>query len=293
MRRLFAVLPLVLLFAACGSSAAPAPSELVFVSTRDGYYALYGVGASGGHERRLTKGRGDPSSPAGLFFETEPAWSSDGRFIAFASRRDGRSHIYVMRADGSDVRRLTSGPADDESPTWSPSGGRIAFARAGALYVVSEEGGRARRVSRGLGGNAAGPAWSPNGRLIAYDYRRPGFSIQEIWIMRADGGDPRQLTHLQQVSGLPSWSPNGSRIAFQSNVHGGHFEIYSIGLDGRRLIRETRSSTDTIQPAWSPSGKEIAFSLGGAIWTVDRLGREREITSGRNDSSPSWRPLTR
>jgi Tol biopolymer transport system component len=292
-RRLVAVLPVVLLLAACGGSGASAPSDLVFVSTRDGYYALYGVGASGGQERRLTKGRGDPSSPAGLFFETEPAWSSDGRFIAFASRRDGHSHIYVMRADGSDVRRLTSGPADDESPTWSPDGGRIAFARAGALYVVPAQGGRARRISRGLGGDAAGPAWSPSGRLIAYGYRRPGWSIQEIWIMRAGGGDPHQLTHLMQVSELPSWSPNGSHIAFQSNAHGRHFEIYSIGLDGRGLIRETRSSTDTIQPAWAPNGKEIAFSRGGAIWTVDRLGRERKITSGGNDSSPSWRPLTR
>src|SRR5438045_1928309 len=90
----------VLLVGGCGSSG-QAPLDLVFVSTRDGDYALFGVAANGKHERRLTKEKGDPSTPAGLFFQIEPAWSPDGQLIAFASRRDGRSHIYVMRPDGS------------------------------------------------------------------------------------------------------------------------------------------------------------------------------------------------
>jgi Tol biopolymer transport system component len=92
------------------------------------------------------------------------------------------------------------------------------------------------------------------------------------------------------MSTLPSWSPGGRRLAFQSNVHAGHFEIYSIGLAGTGLRRETRSSIDTIQPAWSPNGTEIAFSRDGAIWTVDRAGLERKVTSGGNDSAPVWRP---
>ncbi len=50
------------------------------------------------------------------------------------------------------------------------------------------------------------------------------------------------------------------------------------------------SSIDTIEPAWSPHGKEIAFSRDGAIWTVDRAGNERKLTSGENDSAPAWRP---
>lgn len=272
----------------CGASA-PRRAELVFVSTRDGDYAVYGFG--NGHEWRLSKEKGDPATPSGLFFQIEPAWSPDGRSIAFASKRDGRSHIYVMRADGTQSRRLTQSSEDDAHPTWSPDGRRIAFARGGEVWVVPADGGSPHRIAIALhGGAAADPAWSPNGKLVAYDFRRPGFSIRELWVVRADGTHARAVTRLAHESELPAWSPAGRRFAFASNLRGGHFEIYSIGLDGTGLRRETRSSTDTIDPAWAPTGGKIAFSRDGAIWTVDRSGRTTKLTSAGNDSSPAWRP---
>ena len=274
----------------CGTSASPRV-DLLFASSRDGDYAIYGVGASGGRETRLTKGHGDPSTPEGLFFAVEPDWSPDGRLIAFASRRNGRSHIYVMRADGTQVRQVTRGKSDDDGPAWSPDQRRIAFSRDRHLFVVGSAGGPVRSLTRGLGGEAANPAWSPDGKLIAYDYRRPGFSSREIWVVRVDGSHTRLVTRLPAVSTLPSWSPDGRRIAFQSNLRGGHDEISTIGRDGRGLERETRSAIDTIDPAWSPNGKEIAFSRDGAIWTVDRTRRVRKVTSGGNDSTPVWRPV--
>ena len=243
MRRFVLLVLVVFAVAGCGSAATPPPG-LLFVSTRDGDYAIFGVAAGGGHEHRVTKGRGDPSSPKGLFFAIEPAWSPDGRLVAFVSKRDGVSHVYVMQADGTDVRRLTDARAEDGGPSWSPDGRRIAFAREGALF----------------------------------------------WVVRADGRHARQVTKLRALGGFPSWSPDGRRLAFQSNARGGHFEIYSIALAGTGLRRETRSSIDTIEPAWSPDGKEIAFSRDGAIWTVDRDGHERKLTSGENDSAPVWRP---
>lgn len=289
MRR-FALLVLVLFaVAGCGSGAAP-PTDLLFVSTRDGDYAIYGVAADGGHEHRVTKGRGDPSSPRGLFFAIEPAWSPDGRLIAFVSKRDGVSHVYVMNADGTGVRRLTDARAEDGGPTWSPDGRRIAFAREGALFVVDSAGGAARRLGRAFAGRVADPTWSPDGKSIAFDYRPDNF--QEIWVVGADGRHARQLTKLRVLSGYPSWSPDGRRLAFQSNAEGGHFEIYSVALAGGAVLRETTSSIDTIEPAWSPNGKEIAFSRDGAIWTVDRAGNERKLSSGDNDSAPAWRPAS-
>ena len=287
-RRLVVLLPVLTAVAGCGSSGPPPPSTLLFVSSRDGDYAIFGVSADG-DEHRLTKEKGDASSPAGLFFQTDPAWSPNGRRIAFVSRRDGRSHIYVMRVDGTGTRRLTNSAADDESPTWSPDGRRIAFTRDAVLYVVPSRGGKARPIGRAVGGDVLDPAWSPNGKLIAYDYRRPGYSIREIWVIGVGGKRARQVTRLREVSTRPTWSPDGRRIAFQSNANGGHVEIYSIGLDGSGLRRETRSGIDTFDPDWSPDGR-IAFSRDGAIWTIDRSGRGRKLTSGENDAAPVWRP---
>jgi Tol biopolymer transport system component len=196
-----------------------------------------------------------------------------------------------MTADGRDPRRLTSGPADDAGPAWSPDGRQIAFSRDGELFVVPAGGGAAHRFTRELGGDAADPAWAPNGKSIAYDYRPPGFSIREIWLVDRDGTHPRQVTRLRQVSAIPSWSPDGRRIAFESNARGGHFEIYSIAADGSGLRSETSSAIETIDPAWAPDGKSIAFSRDGAIWTVDRRGRSAQLTSGGNDASPAWRPV--
>ncbi len=282
------VLLVLVLFAVAGCGSAATPPGLLFVSTRDGDYAIFGVAAGGGHEQRLTKGKGDPSSPKGLFFAIEPAWSPDGRQIAFVSKRDGVSHVYVMQADGTGVRRLTDARAEDGGPTWSPDRRRIAFAREGVLFVVASAGGAARWLGRAFAGRVADPAWSPDGKSIAFDYRPDGF--QEVWVVGADGRHAREVTKLRALSGFPSWSPDGHRLAFQSNVRDGHFEIYSIARDGSGLRRETRSSIDTIEPAWSPDGKEIAFSRDGAIWSVDRDGKERKLTSGNNDSAPVWRP---
>jgi len=275
--------------AGCGSSK-PRDAAMVFVSSRDGDYALFGVDAGDKHEWRLTKEKGDPSTPAGLFFQLQPSWSPDGRSIAFASKRDGHFHVYVMPAAGGDARRLTSGPDDDTRPSWSPDGKRIAFARRGEVYAIPAAGGKPGQITRELGGDAGDPAWSPNGKLIAYDYREPGFSSREVWVVDGDGSHPRQVTHLKHESGLPSWSPDGKRLAFQSNLRGQHFEIYTIALDGRGLRIETATSTDTIDPDWSPGGGRIAFSRDGSIQAVDRGRSSEQLTSGKNDSSPAWRP---
>jgi TolB protein len=292
MRRLLlpaAAAAATLLLAGCGASAPKGPPALVFVGTKDGDYAIFGADANGKHVRRLTKEKGDPSTPAGLFFQHDPAWSPDGRSIAFASLREGTSHIYVMNADGTGTRRVTDSTQDDEHPSWSPDGSSILFAREGALFVAPASGGAAHRVGKGPG-NAADPAWSPDGKLIAYDYRTPGSPIREVYVMRADGTRVRRLTKLGSVSGLPAWAPDGKRLAFQSDAYGGQPEVYTVRADGSGLAKQTTSANGAIQPAWSPDGR-LTFARDGAIW-VDEGGTQVEITPEKaNASSPAWRPV--
>ena len=281
-----------ILLAACGGSD-DSDGDLAFVSTRDGDYAIYAMSASGGGEHRLTDAHGDPATPSGLFFQTEPAWSPDGNTIAFASKRSGTFHLYAMSSDGSGTRRLTSTKEEDGQPTWSPDGGRIAFARGAPsrLFVMNADGGGARRVTDEEAEQGE-PAWSPDGRSIAYVQRSPGSSIRELWLVRPDGSQRHRLTNLGGVAQGPAWSPDGELLAFSANV-ANRFDIYTIGADGKG-VRLLTSGDDSIEPAWSPDGKTIVFAVGGALVAIDVAnGDQRRLTDpDNNDSSPAWAPRT-
>jgi TolB protein len=280
-----------LLFAACGGSN-NSDLDLAFVSTRDGDYAIYAMSASGGGQHRLTDAHGDPATPSGLFFQTEPTWSPDGNTIAFASKRSGTFQLYAMSSDGSGTRRLTSTKEEDGQPTWSPDGGRIAFARGAPsrLFVMNADGGGARRVTDEEVEEGE-PAWSPDGRSIAYVQRNPGSSIRELWLVRPDGSERHRLTNLGGVAQGPAWSPDGKRLAFSANVASNRFDIYTIGADGKG-VRLRTSRDDSIEPAWSPDGKMIVFAEGGALVAIDVAnGDESRLTDpDNNDSSPAWAP---
>jgi Tol biopolymer transport system component len=279
-----------LFLTACG---APKPRpDLAFVSTRDGDYAVFAMNEDGNRQVRLTSAKGDASSPEALFFQIDPAWSPNGRLLAFASKRTGTFDIYVMNSDGSGSRQLTSTSADDANPTWSPDGRSIAFDRgaSGRLYVMKADGTGVRRITHDMA-DETDPAWSPRGDWIAYVRKTPGTDAREIWLVRPDGSGRRRLTSLGATSESPAWSPDGRRVAFSSTGGGLKYQIYSVDIDGKGIRKLTRSSADAFEPAWSPDGKTIAFARGGSIVTIDSHGNEKELTDpANNDSSPAWNP---
>ena len=165
-------------------------------------------------------------------FDSSPAWSPDGRRIAFESERDGNDEIYVMNADGSGVARLTVNDAIDGSPAWSPDGQRIAFdsTRDGnpELYVMNADGSGVTRLTFNNARDWS-PAWSPDGRRIAFDSNHDG--NLEIYVMNADGSGVTRHTHNQTHDGTPAWSPDGRHIAFHSN-RDGRMDIYVMNAAG-------------------------------------------------------------
>jgi TolB protein len=283
---------LVVLAPGCGGSDDETGAGLFYVSTRDGDYAIYSMNANGDDQRRLTDVEPDLSSAQGLFFQVEPAPSPDGAEIAFSSKRSGSFDIYVMGADGSGARRLTSTKADDGHPTWSPDGARLAFGRDdGNIYVMRANGSGVHALTQG-GAEESQPAWSPDGRWIAYLRRTPGTTVREVWLVRPDGTGAHRLTSLSASSYSPAWSPQASRVAFSSDRNEGQSDIYTIGVDGRGLRRVTETTEDSFEPSWSLDGSAIAFAEGGSIYSVELGGGEpQKLTKAEdNDSSPVWRP---
>ncbi len=283
----------LLLASGCGGSGSHG-NDIVFVSTRDGDYALYGMSSDGSDQGRLTEEHGDTSSPAGTTFQIDPDFSPDGTRIAFASARTGSLDVYVMDADGSNTRRVTTADGNQSQPSWSPDGSRIAYQSdqdGDHIYVMGSDGTGARRVTKDLAPEIE-PSWSPDGRWIAYSRRLPGTEIRELWVVHPDGSGRRRLTARAEAAYGPAWSPDGKTIAFASKQETGRFEIFVIGVDGKGFRRVTFSTEDAFEPAWSPDGKTIAFSRGGSLVSVDPSGGHPTVLTGSdtNDSSPDWNP---
>lgn len=189
--------------------------------------------------------------------ELDPTFSPSGARLAFARHHSGRSRIYTMAADGTDVEALTDGRHDGQ-PTWAP-GGRVAFSRGSDLFAIAVTG---RGPTVKLTGDPAlddvyptSPAFSPNGESIAFLGLRDGTRSRAVWVMRQDGSHPVQVSDGPTGSltfSNPTWSPNGRRLAFVGLRDGPG--IYVVNADGTDQHRLKSGKLNDRDPAWSPGG---------------------------------------
>ncbi len=185
-----------------------------------------------------------------------PAWSSDGKLLAFSSSRSGDSEIYVVDITGSNPRRITNTKGPDVSPTWNPkTNAEIAWVsgRTGLpqIYTMASDGTNVVRVTDQ--GYAVSPSWSPNGQFLAFAWIRhygpgaPGAS--DIYVMDLASKQWVQLTHDGGRNDFPTWSPDGRHIAFQSN-RTGKTQIWSMLADGSQA-RQLTTAGENSQANWS------------------------------------------
>jgi TolB protein len=199
----------------------PDGALIAFHSMRSGNNDIWVMDADGGNQRQLTRDPGD---------DRRPAWSPDGAWIAFDSDRSGNRDIWVMDSQGENLKQLTSGPGQKTFAAWSPDATRVAFYSYGGgildLWVVDlqdflpdGEAGVVQRLTSGLADEKRNqctfachmPSWSPDSQQIAYQ----AMNQTQVWMVGADGGDPRQVTGGGTREHFPSWTPAG-RIIFLS-----------------------------------------------------------------------------
>jgi len=182
-----------------------------------------------------------------------PVFSPDGKRIAFAATAEGASSqdIYVINVDGTNLRRVTTHPDIDTTPTWSPSGTQIAFTsnRTGRpqIYIMNADGGGVQRLDI-PDGEADRATWAPlPHNEIAYTARNgPGYDIK---VYDLASRTTRQLTFSEGSNEAPAYSPSGRHLAF-SSTRSGPMQIFTIGRDGNGLRQVTRSGNNQT-PDWS------------------------------------------
>jgi Tol biopolymer transport system component len=260
------------------------------------------------------------------YSDSDPAWSPDGRYIAFTRwnwKGKPFQSVYIVTVKTGDQRRLVTGAA----PSWSPDGTRIAFARvSGGISTIRIDGTDLTRLTTR---DDSYPVWSPDGRNIAFQRNEPAANriYMGLYVIPASGGSARRVgTAPRTDSQWVDWSPDGTKIAF--SVSRRDPESWQIqvarrdgtgvrGLvtgsapdwspDGRQITFEDEKRTHVMRsdggqvrmlrkgqwPKFSPDGKRIAFYRGGALWIMDakgsHLGRLTRPKFGY-DEDHSWSP---
>jgi hypothetical protein len=220
--------------------------------------------ADGSTPRPVTVGPG----PSG-----NPTWSPAGDALAFAHGATGARDVYSIGADGNGLRALTSNRADEHSPSWS-AGGEIAFVQRtprrgrgkhtrranGDVYAMAADGTAQRALTRSPLEDGS-PAWSPDGRRIAFT--RSARERKEIYVMTRTGHGLRRLTDRGDVD-APAWSPDGRWIVFSAG-HGDRHALFVMRSRGGTPYRVTSFTADARVPDWQPLGGDPVIAAAGDI----------------------------
>ncbi|HEY7314746.1 MAG TPA: DPP IV N-terminal domain-containing protein [Gemmataceae bacterium] len=249
--------------------------KLLVTSVRTGDTEIFVVDPELGDAKNLTR---SPKSE-----ERYPCWSPDGKRIAFISDRGGPPNLYVMDADGGNVRRLTKTSAVCYMPSWA--GERIVFGLHGDKPEMASI--RPDGADLKILGDGHDPCISPDGKLIAYTGHVSGGVT--VFRMNADGSEKRRLVRSVNRHGavFPGWSPDGKHIVYSGEV-GDALELFVVDADGSNNRQLTQLGKICTPAAWSPDGKWISFRYTDERYWSNPERMKKVYVEKPGDKRPVW-----
>jgi eukaryotic-like serine/threonine-protein kinase len=197
-----------------------------------------------------------------------PAFSADGKLMAFsAAGADGNIDIYVQQIGVGSPLRLTTDPASDVNPVFSPDGRYIAFTRGQTLILIPALGGAERELGKALGADFA-----PDGKTIAVASRESATAQVGIFLVSVETGQQKRLTTASGTSYdlQPRFSPDGLTVAFARYISVQSVDLDTVPVSGGTVKRVAGDNRAISGLAWMPDGGEIVYS-------TRRLGRPQEL----------------
>ncbi|MEM1007626.1 MAG: hypothetical protein AAGJ35_01355 [Myxococcota bacterium] len=233
----------------------PFTSKIAFVRDYRGRQEVWMMDIDGKGMRRLTNNGS---------LNALPAWSPNGREIAYTSWKLRNPDIFVFNTRTGRSRKISRFRGLNTGVSWSPDGSKIAFSASKSkssmdIYVMNKNGSGTRRLTRAKWGvRNLSPSWSPDGSKIAFVSTR--FSSPQIFVMNADGSSPKRITFQGNYNQAPKWSPKGDQILFTGRDEKNVFDLFLIPSMGGRAKRLTQNQGSNIEATWSPNGRNIIFA---------------------------------
>jgi TolB protein len=261
-------------------------SKIAFVSNGTGNKEIYISDFDGKNVEAFTK-----KKSISIF----PAWSTDGKWIAYTSFAKGKPDLYILNVKEKkgvivDYKGINS------SAAWLPGkfelAATLSFGGDQEIYLLTGNGKISKQLTHQSGIDVS-PTFSPDGKQMAFVSKRSG--TPQIFISDLASGDTRRLTFEGNYNTQPSWSPLGDKLAY-SAMEKGEINICVIGADGRGVMRLTQNSRDNESPSWAPDGSLIAFSSTregrSKIYVMTAYGTDqrRLLSMSGDQSNPKWSP---
>ena len=274
----------------CGACLAAEPAEaagtpaatverIAFSSDRSGDWRIWVMNPDGSGMEQLTEGEPDENA-------VDPVFSPDGTAILLTSTRGEAVGVWRMRADGTQMERL----CDGDQAEWSPDGKAIALRRDEQIVVRNLESGVERILTSEGWPHCSGPAWSPDGRTIAFACRWD--ADNGLFTVPAAGGAITKVYDAEPAC-EPHWSPDGACLVYETESH-----ICTIQPDGTGNRLVTYFGGVQRYGRFSPDGKQIVFCQGASErgpWELYAIpaagGSPRRLTEEGSDMYAHWKAV--